>query len=514
MLSSSCRYSFVAACLVLALGCSSPPAETRDAGTGGDAEPLDACTACQPRSVVSGHATYEDLVPAPEGLPLTGPSSPIRRALVRLVDGAGAVLATGATDDEGSYSLEVSGALPTDAALEVEATHRSATLEAHVVTTADAPYVLRVPVSAAGVIDAHASADPASGRLAGPFNILDRVLLADDFVHALDGGAVLPVFVVRWELGGSEGTDATLPEASAFGDACVVRLLGRVDVDDDAFDDTVISHELGHCLDIAFSSFSPPPWRGHGADIGIDPSLALTEGVATFLGLSMSGTPLYVDTRGPSDGFAADLESPDAIELGLDGEFAVAAALWDLVDAPMPDDDPFSIPLSMFWSVLTEDIHDGEYKSVHTYLDAFVARGFATDAELDAAFGARFELHRPADPTYPLVMLVPGTPVLETVDATVGSHLDVRPRSAAMDHFGITLSARTHVVLTLTITDTTSDIDLYLQDADRRGITMAATTGPGDVIDTTLDPGNYVLVAWAYGDVDPAARYELVLTTP
>jgi hypothetical protein len=468
-------------------------------------------------SVVSGTATYEDLVPSESGLQRTGPSSPIRRARVRVVDGAGTTLGSGVTDETGAFSITLATPAPSSAVVEVSASMHDDVVEAYVSTNAGALHTIRTPITGA-TVSIHASAQVSDGRVAGPFNVLDRVAHLSDFLRAAaPAGTTMPRLVVHWELGSTDGTNAQRNEHTPFGDACVVRLLGRPDVDDDAFDDTVISHEIGHCVAFAFSSYAAPRWRGHTTGIELEAGLALNEGVATFLGQRMSGTPHYIDTRGDTDGFGYDIDAPAASDetLGLYGEAANAGALWDLTDSGAGDDETLSLTPEQFWTVFHQDVRDGVFKSIQTYFDGVVAHGYATDAALDTALGAQLGLHRPMSPTFPLGMLTPGAPQAGTVDATQGAHVDARPLAAAIDDWGFELAAGGTVHLALTNVGAMNDLDLYLEDTERNGIATSDATGTGDEsIDATLAAGRYVVVVRAYEGPQSAAAYSLLLTTP
>jgi hypothetical protein len=426
------------------------------------------------------------------------------------------VLGESRTDETGAFAVDVGAASLVGARIEVAATMQSAALEAWVTSNSEVLHAIRVPVLGADNL-VRASAQASDMRIAGPFNVLDRLARLEDYIVAnAPSGTTLPRIVVHWEVGSTDGTNAHSNTGTTFGMGCVVRLLGQPDVDDDAFDDTVIAHELGHCVDFAFSSDAAPGWNGHSGSIPLDPGLALNEGFATFFGQRVSGTSMYVDTRGPSDGFGFDIDDPagSGQHLGLMGEWAVAGALWDLLDSGPGDDDTLALTPAQFWTVFDEDVRDGIYKSIHAYFDAVVARGYATDAQLDLAFGGPLDLHRPASPSFPLAMLVPGVPVTGDVDATVGAMIDARGRGDAIDDWGFEVTTATMTHVALTNVGGRNDLDLFVQDAQRYNVARSDATGTGDeAIDVMLAPGRYVIVVRAYTGPDTAAPYSLGVTT-
>jgi len=514
MASRLASFSFV---LLLACGPTAPPTD----GGVGDASAIDGFVPIDAGRIdgpIMGTASYEDLVPTTSGLARTGPSAPIRRARVRVVSASGAMLGESVTDESGAFRIDIGSVDARGASVEVLATLHTAVLEAYVTDNAETLHVLTVPLTSARA-DPFASAAAESGRIAGPFNVLDRLARLEDFIRRdAPSGTVLPRVVVHWEVGSTDGTNASHDHDTAFGRGCLVRLLGKVADDDDAFDDTVISHELGHCIAQAFGSDPTAPWaNGHDANHPFDPGTAVSEGLATFFGQRMSETALYVDTRGVADGFGYDIDEPAASgrQLGLYGEAAVAGALWDLLDGGAGDDDPFALTPAQFWTVFTEDFRDGQFKSVETLLDGFVARGLVTDAELDTAFAGPLGLNRPAHPSFPLGMLQVGLAVTGDVDATLGYMMEPRGRAEALDLWGIEISSPTTVHIALTNIGGRNDLDLYLQTSERFPVVRSDTTGLGDeAIDATLDPGRYVVAVRAFQGPDAAASYSLVLTTP
>ena len=118
-----------------------------------------------------------------------------------------------------------------------------------------------------------------------------------------------------------------------------LSLLGRA-ADPDHFDDSIILHELSHRAQHHFSEANPPGGP-HSHKDRINPALAWSEGVATFLGQAIIGDRRYVD-RTSTGGIIYNIDdlaaagSPtgtdDGTVSGRLSEGVVMAALWDLRD--------------------------------------------------------------------------------------------------------------------------------------------------------------------------------------
>src|SRR5262249_17407011 len=128
-----------------------------------------------------------------------------------------------------------------------------------------------------------------------------------------------------------------------------IFLLGGLDlsghtVDDDGYDDPVMAHEFGHIIEFFYGATSNPG-LGHSPFDPLVPTLAWSEGFADWTSSALRGDPVYTDTNGLG-GFSFEIDTtvtpanPAQPMTQNITENTVAEVLWDLSDAPTPDDDP------------------------------------------------------------------------------------------------------------------------------------------------------------------------------
>lgn len=170
----------------------------------------------------------------------------------------------------------------------------------------------------------------------GAFNIL-RVAQRTIRWYGSKGYELAAPMDLRWEYGFD----------SAHCQSCFVRSENRVylagsDVDDDAFDDPIITHEIGH-LAVAALGRDDSPGGAHSGSSRSVPALAWSEGIATWLGQRALDDPLYYDRtiRGIykqriDDLTDVPLGTSNGLPWGNLSESVVAAALWDFWD-PVSD---------------------------------------------------------------------------------------------------------------------------------------------------------------------------------
>lgn len=296
---------------------------------------------------VTGSFLYVDRTFGFGGFTGAEPNMPIRLATVQVInDTTGAVLATGATDQNGDLSLFVSGS--GTANIVVRCFSRSNSFGNNAVrvsNTSNQQYSVSSNVFPGwnlstdldvGTIVAQKLVS--GGKQGGPFNMLDMGVAAIEYVKA-QGGANPPQQVrVEWPAG------ATTSSASGN----TVNL-----AEDDGFDDVVILHEIGHVVHNLYSD-SDSPGGSHGfSESDQDPRLSFGEGWATFFAGAVrqhagySDPGIYVDANGNGGTglggvfVRARLENTNPFSNTTGGEadeLAVAAALWDLVDTTATPD--------------------------------------------------------------------------------------------------------------------------------------------------------------------------------
>jgi hypothetical protein len=322
---------------------------------------------------VTGRFLYEDREFDMRGFTGTVTKRPIRFADVRIV-ADGVTLATGATGQDGSFSIPVSSssAQPITALCITGSNMTPGLLFNLRVANNDYSFgdlysLATTPATAtgSGVLDmgtttALSTEDP--GKF---FNIWDVVIDAMQFVASPQANGSLPTksLTVLWR---SNHPDTGSFFAGARTNAYL--FVGSTA----AYDDTVISHEFGHFITYLYSNSDSPGGQHFIGDNNQDMRLAWDEGLATFLGSSArkfhgySRPEIYVDTDGEALSFSLELEYltgnsvfPGSIS-GSTNEIAVGAALWDITDGadtadstPGTDDDPLQRPFSDVWKDLT-----------------------------------------------------------------------------------------------------------------------------------------------------------------
>jgi hypothetical protein len=285
---------------------------------------------------VAGILRYED---RPQRLDGYGPATPrpIRGAAVTVVeDGSGRTLGAGVSDDEGRYEVRYDA--PEGAPVHVLAVSYSpARLRPARVLRADGLlHGFAGPTIAAGLTETVDLLVTERSGAAGAFNVLDQLVGSLDAVRALfQIGEPVPVLAI-WVKGLDRGT---------FVSGTTLTLLGSI-ADDDGYDDAVILHEVGHTVENAYGR-SDSPGGLHLIGRPLRPTLAWSEGFATYFGAVVRGDPVYVDTV-TLGGIHFDIDrdvTPAVLELPPTQELTentVAEILWDLGDSGDGDDDPAS----------------------------------------------------------------------------------------------------------------------------------------------------------------------------
>jgi hypothetical protein len=121
--------------------------------------------------------------------------------------------------------------------------------------------------------------------------------------------------------------------------------LGGAPGEEDAHDDPVVLHELGHYVEATWGVYTNPG-GAHNLE-AIHPSLAWSEGFATWFQAVIRNEANYYDRWPTGEVYFLDLETtPEAVSGTEDGtpsghhsEALVYGALWDLIDQPTEDDD-------------------------------------------------------------------------------------------------------------------------------------------------------------------------------
>jgi len=353
----------------------------------------------------SGTFRYIDREFDQNGFTGVEPALPIRFANVEVRDfnasGGQALLATGATDASGNFSILVT-----------DNKTRTVYVRAVSASTAVAGLFLKVQnrltpknpyAAASGNVPNHAptvnvnfgTVTAAINAGAEAFNVYDVGLRSVDFIAALNG--VRPgsadLFTLEWE-------DGTGGVVSSFNPSNNTITVG----DPSAYNDTVIAHESGHYAFQLNSASDNPGGTHHLLDCQQDLRLAYDEGRATWFGQSvrrffgLSRPDLYVKTTGALGPgnldfyFNVETETPYYCD-GAGSEVAVYAALWDINDSattldatPGVDDEPLSRPDLDHWDVDKNYVPAAANKSLEDFWDGWFVRGKGFKTDMITAF--------------------------------------------------------------------------------------------------------------------------------
>jgi hypothetical protein len=330
---------------------------------------------------------------------------PIKFATVEVRDfngkGGNAVLATGATDGNGNFSIAVSDnktrtvyvrALTTSTAtsgLHLKVQNRLTPKNPYAVASAN------VPGHPPSVNVNFGSLTAAIGAGGEAFNLYDTGLRAIDFIAALNGArpGSNSLLTLEWQAAIGGG-------ASSYNPSNKTITVGDVS----GYNDTVVAHESGHYAFHLYSASDSPGGAHHLLDCAQDLRLAYEEGRATWFGQAtrryhnLPRPDLYVRTTGaPGPGnldfyFNVENESPYYCD-GASSEVAVYTALWDINDAagtadgtPGVDDDTLSRPDGDNWDVDKNYVKTAVNKSLEDFWDGWFARGQGFKSDMIAAF--------------------------------------------------------------------------------------------------------------------------------
>jgi hypothetical protein len=299
----------------------------------------------------TGTFQYEDLPIGLNGFQSPHPTRPCRFVDVRVSDNTThAILAQGATDANGAFSIAVTDAAVRDVViLALTQSTNVPNLNYYVTewaTTAVYAYQGILVSGHAPGTDINMGAVTAHYRAGGePFNIYDASFDANDCIGTMQGGTRPASYRIRYTL------DVSPDQAYWNG---IVNLGGNF-----GYDDTILLHETGHGMSSQYGGWSDSPGGGHYfEDNAQDPRLSWGEGWPTFFGSNVrdwagySRPDVYLNSTGDSTtgviSFSYSLETQASnIGIGAASEVAVQASLWDMTDGdatpdatPGVDDEP------------------------------------------------------------------------------------------------------------------------------------------------------------------------------
>lgn len=261
-------------------------------------------------------------------------TKPIRRAEYQITNSSGSIVQAGETDNSGGISAVLPLTLG-NYTLVVNSRSYNSYLRASILNN---PYdktlysitkSFSLTGSESGTValgSFSANYTNSSTLEGGAFNILDNLLMANEFLraHANANGTastadycpasvcnesftVAPKVSVYWTKGLTPAAyygDSASPISFFVGESgggiyqglyILGGIEGDVCVDTDHFDNSVILHEYGHYLEYAYAT-SDSPGGSHNGNKVIDPRLAWSEGWANYFQAAVLGRTVYRDT--------------------------------------------------------------------------------------------------------------------------------------------------------------------------------------------------------------------------
>jgi hypothetical protein len=310
-----------------------------------------------------------------------------------------AVLATGATDASGNYSLSVPG--NTSITIQVIARMQRSSPQplprwdvrvqngqlatVNPYSFASAPFNSNASVQNIDIPPGISAGGTQSGvRDSGPFAILDTIYTAMQTVLGAAPTTSFPALVIDW---GSQ-IDGTFFSIST---AQHIALLADLSEDTDEFDQHVIAHEFGHYLEHNFSR-ADNIGGSHGAGDRLDMRVAFGEGWGYAFAAIALGDPIARDSfvlNGQLVVSRFNVETnPPTAQDGLGcwcSETTVWATLWDLYDNTPDANDGVILGFQPLWDVLTstQQRNTPAVTSIFSFISALKAAQPASAAAID-----------------------------------------------------------------------------------------------------------------------------------
>ncbi len=354
----------------------------------------------------SGSFRYQDREFNQSGFTGVTPSLPIRFAKVevRFRQGGGTqLLATGATDGNGNYTIDVLNDTTTrDIQIRVLTASGVSDLFLQVtnVNGSKVNYAVTSPFFNSHQPNQNLNAGTVTGLIgagAEAFNIYDVALNTIEYLKFLNGTrpGSSQELKLQWE---------------SFAGVFVNSYLGANTVqvaDNSPYNDTVIQHETGHYSIFNFSASDSPGGFHQLSNCNQDLRLAFDEGFATYFGQSvrlhfgLSHPQLYAKMTGaPGPGnldFYFDVEDEEPFSCkGGTSEATVYATLWDMLDTTFTPDDSPGIEESwdvmgssgpLVWDVMRNYLPSATSKSVEDFWDGWFIRGAGSLGSMITMFG-------------------------------------------------------------------------------------------------------------------------------
>ncbi|RME93890.1 MAG: hypothetical protein D6767_00065 [Candidatus Hydrogenedentota bacterium] len=302
-----------------------------------------------PSYTISGKITYDYVPITSTGLNYSGiVKKPARRIVVKAVSGND-VLASTVTNDNGEYSLNVSGS-----AAIILATARSAvsgytkdgigsdncngaSWDIAVRDSNGAEYALsdNVAYDTDTTLNYYAPVTYSGGytkRSGAPFAILDNMLNGLELICSVNPSQYFPALNVYWS---DTYSSSTIPGGTSNYNPnnTAIYILGKENVDTDEFDVSVVAHEFSHYLEDKLFRSDSIGGTHYPEDDFLDIRVAFGEGFGDAMGGIIPNVSTYYDSNGSGQSSIAvtmDLTTPSNNRNGIYVEKDIAYFLYTL----------------------------------------------------------------------------------------------------------------------------------------------------------------------------------------
>jgi hypothetical protein len=465
---------------------------------------------------------------SPNGLNYAAPvQKPSRGVMVEaLAAGTTTVLAAGATDDTGNYSLTVAnntsitirvtakmqrtGSPQWDVRVQdgVAGTPYSYTQPGSFNSSAGTAHNVAIPtgISATGV---------ATGtRASGPFAVLDTIYQGIQTIRGAVPTTSFPPLIIDW---GSQSVGTFF----SSGTPQHIALLADLTEDTDEFDQHVIAHEFGHYIEFNFSR-ADNIGGAHGYGDKLDPRVAFGEGFGYAFAAIVLNDPVARDsfvngTTQVSGGFNVE-DNPPASAAGAQNndygcwcsESSVWSILWDVYDNVADANDTLALGFTPIWNVLTaQQRNTPAFTTIFSFITGLKAQNPGSSTAIDTLVAAQNinatnidlygtnETHSPTEvpaiaalPVYKLATVGGPAVMVRTVD-DAGRHNKLGDRR----FIRFTLDTARDITITASSSNTNADEDTDFR-VYRNGLFVKSATSPPAPSETTTfaaQPGEYLI---------------------
>ncbi len=322
----------------------------------------------------------------------------VRFADVHVLDSKNKVLASGATDANGNFSIFVVDSQTRTVYARVTSRSLNTPTLFVDIQSNNSGNIKYYAVKGANVTGHNPNTNLNFGTIVAlkgqggeAFNLFDQVVMGADYIALLRGSRppAADDLSVVWAI------DRGVTDSSYS------RPARRIELRDTAgYDDTVVLHEMGHFLITEYSATDSPDFPHTFSNCNEDIRQAHEEGWATYFGnasLRFHGLPhcnIYTRTNGgPGPGNLvryADLETDTQyLCVGDTSEVSVFTILWDITDSTLTTDttpgaedahDLLSLPDSETWEVQRDYVTTAVSKSFEDFWDGWflppISNGF------------------------------------------------------------------------------------------------------------------------------------------